>query len=331
MTVRELADHFGVTLKTVRRDLIVLRQVGFPVAETAGDHGRKTWTVVSSADGPQLRFTFDEAVALYLGRRFLEPLAGTLFWDAARRAYAKIGAWLTPGALRAVEKLLPSFVRTAVGASDYSKKSALLDDLSRAIEDHRITHVVYQSARATEPVSYDIYPLGLVYHRGALYVVGLAPRREGQPRHWKVDRIEAVQVTGLQFQPPEGFDLRKHLAGSFGIFEGHGDLTIKVRFSACVARYVTEGRWHESQKLTPQKDGSLLAEFRLSGTEEIKSWLLGFGRNAVVLEPKEFRDEMAAELHATACLYDAASDGVEIENGKGRRERGERRSRPGRD
>ncbi len=290
----------------IRRDLAVFRAVGFPIAETVGPRGCKTWRIAASAAGVQLHFTFDEAVALYLGRRFLEPLAGTLFWDAASRAYKKIDAWLTPGASRSIEKLLPSFLKTTVGASDYSQKWALLDDLTRAIEDRRITHVVYQSAQATEPVSYDIYPLGLVYHRGSLYLVGVAPRHEGRIRHWKVNRIEAVNVENLQFQRPEGFDLREHLGISFGIFDGHGNVTVKVRFAPAVARYVTEGRWHAGQKLTRQRNGGLLAEFRLSGTEEIKSWLLGFGRHAVVLEPDELKKEILAELDAIRSAYEGA-------------------------
>jgi predicted DNA-binding transcriptional regulator YafY len=63
-----------------------------------------------------------------------------------------------------------------------------------------------------------------------------------------------------------------------------------------VARYVQEGRWHHSQKLTKQKDGSLLAEFHLDTTEEIKRWILSFGRCAQVLEPEGFRDEIIQEL-----------------------------------
>lgn len=55
-------------------------------------------------------------------------------------------------------------------------------------------------------------------------------------------------------------------------------------------------KWHASQQLSLQKDGSLLAEFRLSSMEEIKRWLLGFGRQVVAIEPETLREELAAEL-----------------------------------
>ena len=44
----------------------------------------------------ELSFTWDEAAALYLGRRLLEPLMGTIFWQAARAAFKKIQAVLEP-------------------------------------------------------------------------------------------------------------------------------------------------------------------------------------------------------------------------------------------
>ena len=97
MTVREMAEHLDVTQKMIRRDLAVFRAVGFPIAETVGPRGCKTWRIAASAAGVQLHFTFDEAVALYLGRRFLEPLAGTLFWDAASRAYRRSMPGSRPG------------------------------------------------------------------------------------------------------------------------------------------------------------------------------------------------------------------------------------------
>jgi predicted DNA-binding transcriptional regulator YafY len=76
-----------------------------------------------------------------------------------------------------------------------------------------------------------------------------------------------------------------------------------------VARYVTESSWHSSQQLTPQNDGSLLAEFDLGHTEEIKRWIQSFGKHAVVLEPEQLRTEIVDEIDALRGAY--ASDTTE--------------------
>ena len=195
------------------------------------------------------------------------------------------------------------FHQTAVGVSDYSKKADLIDELMVGIEDQRAVFITYQSLQATEPVTYDVYPYGLTYHRGSLYLIGWAPDHD-EIRHWKVDRIEQVEMTPVQFNRPADFDLREHLATSFGVYHGEGDVLVKVWFSPRVARYVRESRWHVSQQLTDQQDGSLIATFQLDNTEEIKRWILSFGKHAAVLQPEEVRSEMRAELRQLLAAYD---------------------------
>jgi predicted DNA-binding transcriptional regulator YafY len=302
-TVQELAEDVGVSLKTIRRDLKTFQAAGFPLEETVEDFGRKKWRLDPAKSQVGLSFAFDEAIALYLGRRFLEPLAGTVFWDASQRAFKKIRATLGKNALRYMDKFAGMFHQTMLGTHDYSQKAEILDELVRGIEDHLAVFITYQSMQATEPVTYDIYPYGLIYHRGSLYLVGHSLQRD-EVCHWKIDRVEAAEATEVHFNWPDGFDLREHLRRSFGVYGGTGDVRVKVRFAPSVARYVQESHWHESQKLSPQKDGSLVAQFRLSDTEEIKRWIMSFGAHAVVLEPASLCQEIRDELRTLEALYD---------------------------
>jgi proteasome accessory factor B len=316
VTVRELAAETGMSAKTIRRDLETFQTAGFPLAQTVESHGRKKWHIDATKYEPGLAFAYDEAVALYLGRRLLEPLAGTVFWSASRRAFAKIRSSLGAEAVRYIDQFAAMFHQTMVGASDYSKKADLIDRLMVGIEDCRAMSITYQSLRAAEPAAYGIHPLGLSYHRGSLYLVGLAPPRDGSAacdspasvrdqsiRHWKVDRIEEARLEERRFKRPDGFDLQTHFAKSFGVFHGDGAVHVRVRFAAAVARYVQESTWHVSQRLTKEENGGLLAEFDLDGTEEILRWILSFGRHAEVLEPAELRARMTDEIQLLAALY----------------------------
>ena len=288
VTVKEIALELGVCDKTVRRDLVAFAAAGFPLNETAEAHGRKIWRLNMGNGKPELSFAFDEALALYLGRRFLEPLAGTYLWEAAQQAFKKIRACLGRSALLTWKRWQAICTTQPSAPATTPAKPRSLTTCCAAIEDRRQTIITYQSLRATEPVEYAINPLGIVYHRGSLYLVAFS-QDHNEVRHFKVDRIDEIEVSKLPFQMPDDFNLQEHLRGSFGIFHGTGDVAVKVCFLPPVARYVLEGRWHASQKLTRQRDGSVLAEFRLSTSEEIKRWLLSFGRNAEVLEPEELR------------------------------------------
>ena len=108
------------------------------------------------------------------------------------------------------------------------------------------------------------------------------------------------------FERRPGFDLAEHLATTFGVYQSDGEVTrVKVRFAPEAARYVQESHWQQSQRLTKQRDGSLVAEFRLSCTEEVKRWLLSFGSKALVLEPEPLRREIEEELRSLLAAYSA--------------------------
>jgi hypothetical protein len=130
-SVEELAEELAVSGKTIRRDLRTFQAAGFPLEETVEQFGRKRWRNEPARNQPGLSFAFDEAVALYLARRLMEPPVGTPFWEAAQRAFRKIRATLGSEALRHVERFAELFHQTMVGVSDYAKKAELMDQSER--------------------------------------------------------------------------------------------------------------------------------------------------------------------------------------------------------
>jgi predicted DNA-binding transcriptional regulator YafY len=303
MSLREMADEMGVGPKTITRDLGRFVRIGVRLVESNGERGRKTWRLSDNGRMPPLSLTYDETVVLYLGRRLLSPLAGTSLWDATQSAMRKIRATLGEQALQYLDEMCPRlFHSTRFGFVDYSGKAEIIDDLSVAIEDFKAVHITYQSRQATEAATRDVYPYSLTWHKTALYLVAFSPEHD-KFRNYKVNRIEAVEGSAITFQRQPDFDISQHLARSFGIYDGDDDVSVVIKFLPGVARYVREATWHGSQTLTTQRDGSLLATFRLSSTVEIKSWVLGFGPNATVLEPASLRAEIAADLEQSIRAY----------------------------
>jgi proteasome accessory factor B len=301
VAVKEFAQEFGVSDKTIRRDLDVFARVGFLLHEEVEERGRKVWKL-DAAHALPVSLTFDEALALWLSRHLLGPLAGTLVGDSARQALGKVRSGLGEEVTRYLDKMLPLVHATMPGLADHAQKGEILDRLLIGMEDRQVVWITYRSQRATEPVTYDVHPYGVAIHKGALYLIGFAPQHD-EIRHWKMGRIEEANVDVMPFTMPAEFRLDQHLAKSFGVFHGRDDVRVKVRFSSAVARYVSEANWHASQKITPQSDGGLLAEFRLNSTAEIKQWVLSFGIHAEVLEPKKLREEMWKETAELADRY----------------------------
>jgi predicted DNA-binding transcriptional regulator YafY len=302
ISVRDMAREAKVAEKTIRRDLQLFQKLGFPLLETNCERGRKTYRMAHAENVPPLTFAFDEALVIYLARPFLEPLAGTQLWEAAHSALIKIRATLSKQALEYLDHFPQLFHTTAHGFGDYKAKADIIDTLTVAFEDRRAVLLTYQSQHATEPATRDVYPYGLARNKGSLYLVALAVEHEAV-RNYKVDRIDAAEITEFVFQRPKDFDMSAYLAGAFGIYAGSGEVTVVVKFLPAAARFVQESKWHASQVLTRERDGSLLARFTLSTTVEIKSWVLGFGANAVVIEPEDLRAEITRELEQMIQAY----------------------------
>ncbi len=303
-TIKTLVEQTGKSEKTIRRDVSLLRRVGFPVIETTGDFGRKMFAI-DADELPRVGLCYDEALALFFCRRAVLPLAGTFFWESAEAAFKKIKASLGQRVAAYVDQMLGRVYQTHIGGA-YADKAELIDRLLVGIEECRSTFITYHSSRSSEPLTYPIWPYGLVAHRGSLYVVGHSEQHD-EVRHWKVDRIEDVDVTRVPFQRPADFDLESHLAGSLGIYHGKENVRVRARFTTSAARYIREKRMHASQRVIQERDGSAIAEWTLSNTVEAKSFLLSFGSAAEVLEPEGLRQEIAAEVAAMAERYSAVT------------------------
>jgi predicted DNA-binding transcriptional regulator YafY len=78
---------------------------------------------------------------------------------------------------------------------------------------------------------------------------------------------------------------------------------VRIRFSRDQARYVQERRWAAEQRIKENEDGSIILEMTTSGHWEIARWVLTWGGEAEVLEPKALREMVAAEVGRMARVY----------------------------
>ena len=62
-------------------------------------------------------------------------------------------------------------------------------------------------------------------------------------------------------------------------------IRVKVRFHKSLTHYLLERRWHPRQKNKKLKDGALELTFEVAGSQEIMTWIMGFGSLAKVLGP----------------------------------------------
>ncbi|NPV81540.1 MAG: WYL domain-containing transcriptional regulator [Firmicutes bacterium] len=111
---------------------------------------------------------------------------------------------------------------------------------------------------------------------------------------WRLDRIRSLSVTDIPYVYPEDFDLRSVFADRWGV-QGGEKVHVKVRFYNdfnVISRMQRETVHRRNRKICELLDGSCIFEDDISGLDDFRMWLRGFGASAEVLEPVGLRDAM---------------------------------------
>jgi proteasome accessory factor B len=82
------------------------------------------------------------------------------------------------------------------------------------------------------------------------------------------------------------------------VHSGEGRFEVVLRFSSKVADYIREKRWHASQVLRDVAGGGVELRLRLSSLVEIERWILGWGGEARVVQPRELAGRVEAAARA---------------------------------
>lgn len=302
--ITSLASLIGTSSKTIRRDISELKSQGILISEVSEANNRKVYSIDKSAL-PPLKLTFDEALAIFFGTKSLSGFEGTGFEEAAISAISKLRTFLGEPESQYLDKVLPR-IHSSKRHEALCNNRSVVDDLMVALEDERAIFIEYASAKSTEPLTYDIYPYGMSEHKGGLYVFGYSCHH-GEVRTWKVDRILDAELTLFPFKRPEDFDIANYLKTAFGVVAGDDLQLVKIRFTGSAVRYVCERRYHPTQQVEKQADGSVHLTVELSSILEIKSWILSFGSSAEVLQPPELRKSIEEEIRHLQRVYGSSS------------------------
>ncbi|MGH7207257.1 MAG: helix-turn-helix transcriptional regulator [Nitrospiraceae bacterium] len=308
-TFEELAIALDCSPRTVMRDLEQIQWVGFPVAEER-DGKQKLWRFVEGykSDLP-VPLALSELMALHFSRALLKPLDGTPLQASLDSAYAKIRALLPREAHVFLDQMDGSLTARSPAFKDYSQARHLIEAMTAANIDTQRLEISYYSFSREALTTRRIDPYRLFYYQGGLYVVAHDHLR-GEVRIFALERIRDLQRTGETFTVPTDFDFEVYMRSSFGILRGE-IVIVRIRFSRHRAKWIAERTWHESQQIQWLPEGALLLSLEVADTAEIKSWILGFGQEAEVLEPPSLREEVRAEAEALIEKY--AMEGVRAE------------------
>jgi proteasome accessory factor B len=278
-----LAFDLEVCTKSVHRDLDFMRdRLKLPIEYNAARFGY--WYTSEVKVFPTLQITEGELFALVVAEKALQQYRGTSFEKPLLSALRKMEQSLPETislSLTDIEQTI-SFRTRAEPILDL----AIFDTLAKATAGGRQVELDYRKPGQQQIERRVVDPYHLANINGEWFLFAFDHLRN-DIRTFVPARIKSIRQTGKTFQRRQKFSLEERLRGSFGVHSGEGKFRVVLRFNEKVADYVREKKWHDSQKLRELKKGGVELRMNLSSLVEVERWVLGWGGNAVVIEPPQ--------------------------------------------
>jgi predicted DNA-binding transcriptional regulator YafY len=207
-TVGDLAADLGVSMRTVQRDIVALRDLGMPIESDRGRGGgirlEPGWSL------GRVHLNESEALGMLLSLTIAEKIGSPLLLDDLRSVRRKVSAAFAPAQSRRIRALRR---RVLVGgpASDrvlttYTPPQAsITQGLMRAFLYQHVASIRYQDQSGTV-TDREIETQYLYYNLPVWYALAWDRLRE-DVRFFRLDRLQRIQALAADFRlrPPDPF------------------------------------------------------------------------------------------------------------------------------
>jgi predicted DNA-binding transcriptional regulator YafY len=283
-TAQYLADELEVSERTIRADITFLRdRLHAPILQSKSlgyYYEDPSWRLSTYP------LTQGELFALTLGARMLNAYSGTAYRHELESAIARLSERLPEKNWVDLQRLSEEHLLFRSGAA-IDLDPAIWHGLENACHRQQSVLMTYFTASRNVESDRIFDPYLLHIYRGTNpYVIGYCHNRK-MIRWFRVDRIRKLEPKMDSFVCDPNFDRAQYLDQIFQCEVGDGSVDVRIEFDSATAPYIRERRWHPSQELVEQANGSVMLTMTVSGLNDIKRWVLSYGKGARVLSPPE--------------------------------------------
>ena len=275
---QDLSERFGVSLRTIYRDIRSLEAAGVPILGEAG----VGYSIMDGYRLPPVQFTREEAGSFVAAEKLVMQ-----FTDEGLGAYFKSAMDKIKSVLKGGEKDWVSSLENSVWATpsnkDFNKTiSNALPVLFNSIAMQLQVHINYHSLNATEPRKRFIEPVGVFYEHNHWYLYAFCHLRN-EYRQFRTDRILTIQQTDLPFA-------KSHV--NIREFKEHTDCNttkVVIAVQKNTACYLSSGKKYYGFVEEIENENEVIMSFMVASMEGLARWYLMFGDQARIIEPESFK------------------------------------------
>lgn len=294
----KLATEFEVGVRTILRDIEVMRSQDFPIDY---DPVRKAYFYSEPV------FNLPSVQVSRSGLRAIRAAAkavGHHQCATMKRQLSRILGILLSGVSacgRSLDEQIDETTFSFCGPVCPFNATAF-DQLEKAIGERAEIEFEYQKP-SVESQKYCVRPYFLSSRENIFYLVAEDVRSNSIKLFVVARIVRFLRRTGRHFVRPSRLSPEKYFKNAFRVFPGEETQRVSIRGSAMAAPYLCERLWHASQRITPLADGGVFVEFDVADLRDIRSWIFRWGPEVEVITPAGLRTEVAQALASAARLY----------------------------
>ena len=288
MSGPKLAERLEVDVRSVRRYILMLQELGIPIEGERGRYGN--YRLRRGFKMPPLMFTEEEALALTLGLL------------AAKRVGIATTTPSLEGALAKIDRVLPEVVRERVQAlqetlilnipsSELARPApgtSVVLAFSIATQQEKRVWMRYRASQFNE-TERAVDPYGLIFQAGLWYTVGYCHLRRDL-RTFRLDRVLQVEPLEERFTRPSDFNALAYLRRSIASMPD----TWKVEVLLEMSLEEAERQISPTTAMLEAVPGGVLLNTYTQTLQWMAHFLVSLRCPLIVREPPELRDALRA-------------------------------------
>lgn len=287
---QELAEMFEVSKRTIYRDIETINLAGIPIFSTPGSQGG--FQIVDQYKMDKKVFTTSDIVALLMG---IESLATLPINQEMLPTLAKLKSLIPHEANQEIQNRSSQIAIDLTPWMESKPIQLFFDTIKDALEKRLIVTFIYYD-RYNEQSSRSIEPHRLILKENNWYVHGYCQVREDF-RLFKLSRISDLKITASSFSPRE-------LPIQYNSFSQKTDeekVLVTLKINKAVMDQVMDHC--DDDCIIEEGDSYFIVQIPFIPAPFAYSAILSFGDQCECLEPKEFREEVARQVHHLSKLY----------------------------
>lgn len=285
---QELADRFGVSLRTIYRDLQTLEKAGVPVYGEAG----VGYSLVEGYRLPPVMFTREEAGSFLAAEKLMQQ-----FTDKGLGAYFESAMYKIKSVLRGSEKDWLAALEEQITVSNshpvFNKSVPnALPLLFESLAEKKQIILNYQALNADRPESRHIEPVGLFHENHFWYILGFCHLRQDY-RQFRLDRIHGISKTTEDFTRQHG-TVEEH---RYSQKQSEKPTEVRLLVDPSVSNYMASGFQYYQIVSKEEKEDQMAITLRVRDVNQgFVRWLLMFADYVEIIEPTVLKQQMKTIL-----------------------------------